>query len=73
MAKSRFLKAKCKKTGQYYALEIKKFGSEWRVVNMVSLSAEQAALTVSLVRQSSFETNTNLLACVECGSRKVGG
>lgn len=73
MDESKFLKAKCKKTGLYFGLDVKKYGSSWKVVNMIRLSDEEAALTTSEVRQSSFETNTNLIPCSRCGSRVVGG
>lgn len=67
------LKAKCKKTGRYFGLELRQVGSEWRVVNMIDLSAEAAGVVMSEVRQPVFVTNDNLLACAKCGSRKVGG
>ena len=69
----KMLKAKCKKTGLYYGLELKKIEEEWRVVNMIRLSEEEAKVISSEVRQSSFKTNKNLLPCLSCGSRKVGG
>ena len=30
MTESKFLKARCKKTNQYFGLEIKKFGATWK-------------------------------------------
>lgn len=73
MAESKFLKAYCSKTGRYYGLEIKKFGSKWKVVNMISVSDDEGRLLSSEVEQPFFETNDNLLACHRCGNRKVGG
>lgn len=73
MAESKFLKARCKKTGIYYGLEIKQFGSTWKVVNMIRLSDDEAKVISSEIKQPTFETNQNLLACSKCGSRKVGG
>ena len=73
MSESKMLKAKCTKTGRYYGLELKQFGSTWKVVNMVDLNSEEAGIVMSEVRQPSFETNANLLACTRCGSRRVGG
>lgn len=73
MAENKFLKAYCRKTGQYFGLEIKKFGLKWKVVNMIPLSADEAKLISSEIEQSSFETNDNLLACSKCRSREVGG
>lgn len=73
MAESKFLKAYCSRTKQYFGLEIKKFGSVWKVVNMTHLSPTEAKLLSSEVEQSYFETNENLLACRGCASRRVGG
>ena len=73
MTESKFLKAYCSKTHQYFGLEIKKFGSVWKVVNMIKLSDEEAKIISSEIEQSSFETNSNLIPCSKCGSRKVGG
>lgn len=73
MAESKFLKAKCRKTGLYYGLEIQKKGFDWKVVNMIRLSDDEARVISSEVKQDSFETNSNLIACSKCGNRKVGG
>lgn len=70
---NKFNKARCRKTGRWYGLELKQFGSTWRVVNMLDLSDSEAAVTSSEVRQDSFQTADNLLACQKCGKRKVGG
>lgn len=73
MAESKFLKACCSKTGRYFGLEVKQYGGEWKVVNMIDLSDEEARLMTSSVKQPSFVTNTNLLPCSSCHGRKVGG
>lgn len=73
MAESKFLKAKCRKTGLYYGLEIQKIGLKWKVVNMIRLSDDEARVISSEVKQDSFETNSNLIACSKCGNRRVGG
>lgn len=73
MGTNKFLKARCKKTGRWYGLEVKQFGSTWKVVNMIDLSDSEAAVISSEVKQDSFETNDNLLACKKCGKRRVGG
>ena len=70
---NKFVKARCKKTGRWMSLEVKQFGSVWKVVNMTDLSDSDAAKVASEVRQASFETNDTLLACQRCGHRKVGG
>lgn len=73
MGVNKFLKAQCKKTGRWYGLEIKQFGSVWKVVNMIDLADSEAAVISSEVKQATFETNDNLLPCSKCGKRRVGG
>ena len=74
MAEIKFLKAKCSRTNRYYGLEIKKFGLKWKVVNMISLSDDEARLISSEeIKQSEFVTNENLISCIKCGNRTVGG
>lgn len=73
MSESKFLKAYCEKTRQYFGLEIKKFGSTWKVVNVIHLSNDEAKLISSEIEQNYFETNTNLIPCQKCGNRRVGG
>ena len=73
MEKSKFVKARCKKTGRWYGLEVRKIGREYKVINMTDLSDREAAILSSEVEQPSFATNENLLACSVCGNRKVGG
>ncbi len=73
MENTKFVKAVCTKTKKYFGLEIKQYGSVWRVVNFIPLSPEEANLMTSEVHQASFSTNENLLACDRCGKRLVGG
>lgn len=72
MAESKMLKARCRKTGRLYGLELKKVGSDWKVVNMIDLSAAEYSVIMSEVKQPVFETNNNLIACSKCGNRQVG-
>ena len=67
------LKAYCPKTKRHFGLELKQFGGEWKVVNMVDISAETANKVESEIRQPRFLTNENLLPCQKCGGRVVGG
>jgi stress response protein SCP2 len=73
MSESKFLKAYCEKARQYFGLEIKRFGTTWKVVNMIHLSDEEAKLISSEIEQSFFETNKNLIPCQKCGNRRVSG
>ena len=73
MKDTKVVKAYCKKTKQYYALEVKKSGTEWKVVNMTFMSKDEAKVVSSEIKQNKFETNKTLLACSACGSRVVGG
>lgn len=72
MSESKFLKAYCEKANQYFGLEIKKFGTTWKVVNMIQISGDQAKMISSEIEQSYFETNSNLIPCSKCGNRRVG-
>lgn len=73
MKGTKLVKAYCNKTKQYFALEVKKFGSEWKVLNMTNLSDDEGKILTSEVKQSVFYTNNTLLACAKCGNRKIGG
>lgn len=73
MSDAKFLKARCKKTGQYIGLEIWNRGGKWKVVNAVPLSAEEAQVAYSEVRQPSFETDSNLVPCTKCKNRVISG
>ncbi len=72
MENAKILKAVCRKTNKHFGLEIKQFGSSWRVVNFIPLSTAEANVITSEIRQTSFSTNENLRACASCGSRVVG-
>ena len=73
MDETKIVKAKCQKTGIYYGLTVKRFQDIWKVVDVIPLTQEQGKLLSSEVKQSRFETNSNLLPCYSCGSRIVGG
>ena len=73
MKESKIVKARCKKTGTYYGVVLEKFFLEWKAVDVIPMSDEQARVLTSEVRQRSFETNDNLQACRTCGNRKIGG
>ena len=73
MQDTKFIKAKCEKTGKRFGLEIKKFGLEWKVVNFINLTEAEAAVITSEVKQRKFVTNANLQPCKKCGKRIVGG
>lgn len=73
MKDTKFLKAKCGKTGRWYGLEIKQFQGVWKVINMIDLSESEAKVISSEIKQANLTSNSNLIACPGCGSRKVGG
>ena len=73
MDNTKLVKAFCCKTNKRYGLIVKDFGGIYRVVDMIDMTEEQAKITVSEVKQDSFYTNTNLLACPDCQNRKVSG
>ena len=73
MAEKKLLKAQCRKTGQYYCFEMEYHNGSWKAVNMVCLSDSDADQICSEICQDSYDTNRNLLPCVQCGGRKIGG
>ncbi len=73
MAEKKFVKAYCDVSKQYYGMDVEKIGGTWKVVNMIYLSASEAKLASSEVKQDTFYTHDNLIACRGCGGRKVGG
>lgn len=73
MEGSKVVKAFCRKTGDYYSLEVIQVGREWKVVDFAPLPKEKARLFSSEVKQRVFETNNSLLPCQYCHSRVVGG
>lgn len=73
MKERKLLKAYCDKTKQHFYMSIEKIGSEWKVIDFVDMSANQAKALASEERQSQFKTHTSLQPCESCGSRVVGG
>lgn len=74
MENTKFLKAYCKRSKQYYSLEIMQYGESYEVVNMDLLSDTDArAVASDNIRQEKFFTHDNLLPCSKCGSREVSG
>lgn len=73
MVETKMIKGYCEKRKRHFGLELKKFGTDWRVVNFIDITPEEASVMTTDVRQSTFSTNSNLLPCLRCGSRKVGG
>lgn len=73
MSESKILKGRCKKTGAQFGMELKEYGGEWKVVNMIKMEDAEADSILSEVKQPRFVTHTNLIPCQKCGSRVVGG
>lgn len=74
MKDTKFLKAYCSKSRQYYGLEIKKIGREWKIVNMSPMDdAEARAVASENIKQAKWVTNDNLLPCSRCKTRTLGG
>ncbi len=73
MEGTKFVKAKCKKTGQYYGLEVLQVDGAWKVVNVDLLETDKAQAVASEIKQDYFETHTSLVACRSCQGRRVGG
>lgn len=73
MKNTKIVKAKCAKNGLYFAMELAQFGSTWKAINMIPLTNEEYRMLGSEIKQREYFTNSNLLDCSVCGSRKVGG
>lgn len=73
MCETKILKARCKKTGLYYGLELRQYSGSWEVVNMVRLTDEEGSIVCSEVKQPGLKTHSNLVSCSSCGTRLVGG
>lgn len=69
--KTKFVKAYCSKTKDYYGLEVREIDGEMKVTNFTPLNKDKAKLAASEVDQDHFETAPNLLACQGCGTREV--
>ena len=73
MKDTKFIKGYCAKSGKHFGLEVEKIGGVWKVVNFIDISAQEAAVTTSEIRQERFYTAENLLPCAKCGRRLVSG
>lgn len=73
MKNTKLLKAYCNKTGQYLCFEMAKFADSWRAVNMIWINDEEANIICSEINQPEYYSHTNLLPCLKCGNRKLGG
>ena len=58
MSESKMVKAVCKKTGISFGLEVKRYGSDWKVVNAVRLSDDEARVLTSEVKCKSRSHST---------------
>ena len=70
---TKFVKGYCDKAKQYFALEMKKVGSQWKVANMTHLAPEVARVVSTELDKGTFFTDDSLIPCRHCGNRKVGG
>ena len=73
MRNSKTLKAKCKRTGKKFGIELALIDGEWRVVNIADLEPTLYSSLPSEVRQPHFSSHTNLLPCSFCGGRVLAG
>lgn len=73
MKDTKFIKGFCKKSKRHFGIEIKKIDGVWKAVDFITLSAEEASVITSEIRQSAFLTDENLKPCEGCGKRVVSG
>ncbi len=70
---TKFVKGYCDRAKQYFALEMKQVGSQWKVANMTHLNSDAARLVSTELESGTFVTDDSLVACRHCGNRTVGG
>ena len=70
---TKFVKGYCDKAKQYFALEMKQVGSQWKVANMTHLAADAARIVSTELDRGTFVTDESLIPCRHCGNRTVGG
>ena len=70
---TKFVKGYCAKAKQYFALEMKQVGSQWKVANMTHLDKVAADLVSTELPKGVYVTAESLIPCRVCGNRKVGG
>ncbi len=70
---AKFIKAYCNKSNQYVAIELRQNKGVWEAVNMIGVTKQQAEVMSSEVKQTTFKTAKNLIACNKCGNRVISG
>ena len=70
---NKVVKAYCKKSKKHFGLILKEVRSAWKVIDFIEITPDEATVMTSEIRQSSFRTDDNLLACSRCGGRTVSG
>lgn len=73
MRDTKFVKARCRKTGAAFGIEVKQFGGEWKAVDFVQLTAQQDKKLESQIVTERLEAADSIQPCAVCGSRTVGG
>ena len=68
-----FLKGYCSKTKQFFHVQLEKIGEKYVATNMVLLTDNEAKKLTTPIKQDSFYTSQNLIACRKCGGRLIGG
>ncbi|MBQ6594084.1 MAG: hypothetical protein IJH78_00285 [Clostridia bacterium] len=73
MSGPKVVKARCARTGLYYALRVESFDGVFEVTDAVPMTAQEGMQLTSEVRQDEYRTHANLRPCRRCGSRRIGG
>ena len=68
---NKIIKCRCRATGRYFVIEVRRSGGVWAAVNFVDIGAEDAAHIASEVYPEELYTASNLLPCSKNGTRKV--
>jgi len=72
IVESKYLKVSCKKHNKWFAIEAIEFGGEYKAINFVNLSEQDAEIITTEISDTRLSSNDNLRSCCKCNNRKVG-
>ena len=73
MAGEKYIKAHCKKTKKFYCIEVQQVSADWKAVNFVNLTDDEASVINTEVKVNKITTSQHLIPCFKCNSRSVAG
>ena len=70
---NRIIKTFCSKSMKHFLLDLRNDKGEWRAVNFVEMTAEEAKNVTSELSSSGIKSSASILPCTSCGSRNIAG